>query len=262
MSKSTSIWSQRYTLAQFVRVSIMAEYKRSFLGFAHVLITPILGMIIWLLLRYAGILNVGETDIPYPLFLLIGNTLWESFNHTIITMSKTFTVYGKTISQIRIPVETLYLERFIYANVGYLISFILIIAVLLFYGVSIHPWAIALPILLIPFYALAMLIGILFSVFQIVTTDLSTYLQYFLRILFFITPVIYAEDAVSEWMNTIIHYNPISYFIVSLRNLLLEGTLYCPQITITLSVVVVALFVFVLLRVRKIFPTLIEKLYI
>jgi len=262
MSKSTSIWSQRYTLAQFVRVSIMAEYKRSFLGFAHVLITPILGMVIWLLLRYAGILNVGETDIPYPLFLLIGNTLWESFNHTIITMSKTFTVYGKTISQIRIPVETLYLERFIYANVGYLVSFILILVILLFYGVSIHPYAIFIPFLLIPFYALAMLIGILFSVFQIVTTDLSTYLQYFLRILFFITPVIYSEETVSEWMSTIIHYNPMTYFIVSLRNLLLEGTIYYPVITLSLSAVSIVLFLFVLFRVRRIFPTLIEKLYI
>jgi len=262
MSVLTSLWSQRHTLLQFVRVSILAEYKRSFLGVIHVFIVPLIGMAIWLLLRYAGILNTGETEIPYPLFLLIGNTLWESFSHTIQTISKTFTVYGKTVSQIRIPVEVLFMERFIYANVGYVISGVLILVILLVCGVSLHPFALLLPLLLIPFYMLALLLGILFSIFSIVTTDLSTYLQYILRIIFFITPVIYAEDAIAGVMHTIVHANPITYLLVSIRMLLLNGHLYHPEITLPIIGVVVLLTIYVLNRIRSIFPTLIEKLYV
>ena len=59
--------------------NIQSQYRRSLLGYLWALLPPLVSTLVWVFLRGARIFNVGETDIPYPAYVLVGTLLWQSF---------------------------------------------------------------------------------------------------------------------------------------------------------------------------------------
>ncbi len=257
-----NIYQYRATIGQLLKVSLLAQYKKSFIGVVNLVFYPLVGMLIWYSVQKAGIINTGEIDIPYPFFILLSNSIWEMFSNIILNVGKTFSIYGRAINQIKIPIEVLYSERLLFSLSNDFISLCIVLVVMLLFGIKISWWALLFPFILLPLAALALLIGVLLSLFQVVTVDVSNYFSYFLRILFFMTPVIYSEKITSPLLEKIIQYNPLSYLLVSVRNTILYGEFYNLKIY-TIIALVVFLFIAVLFgRVKKAYPYLIEKLYV
>ncbi len=241
---------------------MLAQYKKSFIGIFNLLFFPVIGMFIWYSVQKVGLINTGEMDIPYPFFVLLSNSIWEMFSNIIVNVGKTFGMYGRAINQIKIPVEVLYSERLLFSLSNDMISIFLVLIAMILFGVKMSWMALLFPLVLLPLIGLALIFGILLSLFQVVTVDISNYFSYFLRILFFMTPVIYSEKTSSVLLDTIIHYNPVTYLLVSVRNLILHGQLYNEMIYGVIAIVVVLFGLLLFGRVKKAFPYLIEKLYV
>jgi lipopolysaccharide transport system permease protein len=52
--------------------------KKSFMGMTWLFIAPVLGIFSWIFLRQTGVLRPGDLDLPYPLYVLVGSTMWGS----------------------------------------------------------------------------------------------------------------------------------------------------------------------------------------
>jgi len=59
--------------------NISAQYRQSFLGYFWAFIPPLFTTLIWVFLSSQKILDVGDTGMPYPLFVLTGTVLWQTF---------------------------------------------------------------------------------------------------------------------------------------------------------------------------------------
>ncbi len=257
-----SIYHYRSTIAQLLRVSLLAQYKKSFIGIFNLIFYPLIGMLIWYSVQKVGLINTGDIDIPYPFFVLLSNSIWEMFSNIILNIGKTFSLYGRAINQIKIPIEVLYTERLLFSITNDFISVALVILIMLLFGIKLSGWFFLFPIVLLPLIGLALILGIILSLFQVVTVDISNYFTYFLRILFFMTPVIYSEKTASLLLDKIITYNPVSYLLVSVRNIILYGELYQYKIYFLIATIVVLIGLILFGRVKKAFPYLIEKLYV
>src|SRR5271154_2475862 len=58
---------------------ISAKYKQSFLGNAWSLAMPFVAIGTFMYLNHTGILHIQQTSMPYPLYALIGLSVWQIF---------------------------------------------------------------------------------------------------------------------------------------------------------------------------------------
>ena len=63
---------------------LTGRYKQSLLGFFWVIVPPLIMVGTFVVINRAGILNVGEMNVPYPVYVLIGTALWQVFTGSLI----------------------------------------------------------------------------------------------------------------------------------------------------------------------------------
>ncbi len=55
---------------------VKAQYRQAFLGMLWAFIMPLAHTVTWVFLSRAGIIAVGETTLPYPIYVFSGTMLW------------------------------------------------------------------------------------------------------------------------------------------------------------------------------------------
>src|ERR1051326_6304069 len=58
---------------------IRARYRTSVLGVLWAFVSPIMTAAVFVVLNKTGAINIGVTDIPYPVFVMCGTILWQFF---------------------------------------------------------------------------------------------------------------------------------------------------------------------------------------
>ena len=58
--------------------NIKAMYRQTALGYAWAFLPPLMTTAIWVLIQRAKILSVGETNVPYPVYVLVGTIIWQA----------------------------------------------------------------------------------------------------------------------------------------------------------------------------------------
>ena len=71
--------SNFFLLQQLVNLKLLADLKKSFLGWVWLIIAPLITIIIWILVKRSGVLDPGDTGVSYTAFLLLSTTVWFSF---------------------------------------------------------------------------------------------------------------------------------------------------------------------------------------
>ncbi|MEI2692516.1 MAG: hypothetical protein V9H69_23465 [Anaerolineae bacterium] len=66
----------------FVR-DVSALYRQSVLGVLWSFAPPIVTALIFILLQQADVLNLSQTSMPYPVYVLTGTILWQVFTESL-----------------------------------------------------------------------------------------------------------------------------------------------------------------------------------
>jgi lipopolysaccharide transport system permease protein len=95
----------------FIR-DIFAQYRQSLLGIFWAFLPPIVMGLVFIILRSKNVVNFGETDIPYPVFALVGTTLWQVFTESLNAPLKSVTMARPMLAKINFPREALIVSAF------------------------------------------------------------------------------------------------------------------------------------------------------
>lgn len=254
------IMSRELILQLFKRDFLMA-YKKSYLGLAWIFISPLVGIASWIILQYANILSPGDTGIPFPVYILIGSSIWGLFMGFYSAAASTLNAGSGFILQVKYPHEVLLVKQMAQHLANFLITFTLNLFIILLFGV-VPDWKILLfPLLIIPMIFLGTGLGLFLSVISVVATDLSNIFGIFMGFVFYITPIIYVQDTIqSTFLRTLIELNPLTYIVVGVRDIILYGEMQHP---IRFLIVGVISFLFFMLSWRLFYVSeekVIEKL--
>lgn len=58
---------------------LKAQFRQSVLGYAWLFFPPIANTLVWIFLNRSGVVQVADTGMPYPAFVMIGTLLWQAF---------------------------------------------------------------------------------------------------------------------------------------------------------------------------------------
>jgi lipopolysaccharide transport system permease protein len=217
-------------------------YRRSVLGYFWILIGPILGIVTWVFMNYTGILKPGETDMPYPVFVLLGSQMWGLFMGFFDSSSKTLGSGSALMKQIRFEHEILLVKQVAIVFVNFVMTLIIVFGVMLVFKVT-PPWqAVFFPLVMLPLFFLGAGMGLVVSVFSAVITDAGTIVGKVIGLVMYITPVIYTTDFNHPILRILVKYNPLSYLIAACRDILTKGAIEHFNSYLLVSVLTLALF--------------------
>jgi len=185
--------------------------------------------------------------LPPVLFYFAGIVLWNLFNDSFFAISKTFRDNIHIFSKVYFPrlivpfaaITTQFLRFLI--QLGLLIVLLIYFMVFKGFNVTFNWYLAALPLVIAGVGMISMSLGLIFSIITAKYRDLSNFLDIFIRILIFVTPVIYPLSTVKESIRWIVELNPLtSLFELFRRSLLGEGTVTTGQLLYSLAFIVVS----------------------
>jgi lipopolysaccharide transport system permease protein len=206
----------------FVRDFFMS-YKKSFLGWSWIFLSPIVGVISWIFMNATGVLTPGNVGIPYPAYVLLSTSIWGLFMSFYGSAKGTLSAGTGFVMQVKYPHEALLIHQTLMAFSNFIISFIITIAFLFAFGVYPHWKIIFFPLLVLPLFFLGAAIGLIISVVAAVSTDFNKAFDVVFSLTLYVTPVIYSPTTANPALEQIVKYNPLTYLICTIRDIIIYG---------------------------------------
>ena len=227
--------SRHVILQVFIR-DLKAAYRKSYLGYLWAVIPGLTTTAIWMFLNSQNIIKVDETPIPYPLYVLMGSTLWMFFSQAVQSPLGSFIGGSGVFMKLKVSPFA-----FILAGLGsllfdLLLKLALLAPVCMWFGISPPLESLFLfPIGLLGIIALGLAIGILLIPLGSLYGDVSRFVGFALGFLMYLTPVVYPVPK-DGWAATFVHLNPATYLLGATRDWLTFGeSTYAPQFFILLA---------------------------
>lgn len=224
-----NIYRSRELIWQLFKRDFLGQYKKSFLGITWFFISPLIGILSWIFMNMVGILNPGDVGVPYPVYVLLGTSIWGMFMGFFDAGMSTLGAGSGFIMQVNYPHEALLVKQTAQFLANYILGFMITIIILLAFGVIPHWMTIFYPLLTLPLFFLGGGIGLLLSIVGIVASDVQKGFALMMSLLLFITPVVYSPKTGGPVLQSIIKWNPLTYLVAGVRDVIISGTMPHPD---------------------------------
>jgi len=206
---------------------ISAQYRQSFLGIIWAFLPPIFMATGFTLASNANVINVGKTDLPYPAYVMFSTALWQTFAEALNGPVQAVTVAKPMLARVNFPREALILAKMGEVFFNFAIKLILIVALFIWFHISVSWTVILTPIALIHLVFLGTFIGILLAPLGVLYQDVSKALTLFTGFWLFLTPVIYPVPNTGIF-GFLVNLNPVTPLLVTVRELATTGVVSEP----------------------------------
>ena len=204
---------------------IVAGYRQAFLGILWVFFMPLANTVTWIFLSYAGIVSVGKTALPYPVYVFTGTMLWAIFIESVnAPLGRTGAHLGMLV-KLNFPREALVLSGIYHVLFNGGIKIALLLGALILLGLN-PGWN----ILLFPLGVLSLIlvgtsIGLLITPVGMLYSDVGRALPLVMQFLMYVSPVVFPMPE-GGWAATLFKLNPVTPLILTARDWL---TGYSPE---------------------------------
>jgi len=232
--------SRGLTWRLFVR-DFSVRYKQTLLGPAWAVLTPVITVAAFMALSHSGVMSLGTSSIPYPVFAMVGLTTWTLFSGGLIGASRSLVQASSFISKIKFPREALVLSSQGTVIVDFFIRAVLTAIVFVWHGVQPQWTVLLVPVVLVPLVLITLGVGLGLALVNAVVRDIENGVTVVIGLLFFLTPVMYPSP--SEGIVALLAaYNPLAVIIQSVRDLVFVGALSQPIELAVVAIFALALF--------------------
>jgi len=216
----------RELIWQLFKRDFFAAYKKSFLGIAWIVVSPVASILAWVFLQKAGMLHPGELGVPYPAYVLIGTSMWQLFVGMYRAGESTLLAGQTFVLQVQYPHEVLLFKETAQYLANFLVAFILNILALLIYGIDIKWQIIFFPLVALPLFCTAAAIGLISAMLSVVALDVSKAMNMVWGLAMWTVPIVYSDTVPNSIVQEIVRWNPLTYLVCSARDIILYGRVY------------------------------------
>ncbi len=215
------IYEYRQMIFSLVRKDLRGRYKGSILGFLWTFIVPLMQLVVYTLV-FSVILKSNIEK--YYLFLFVALIPWNFFSSALTGGSTSVLHQQNLVTKIYFPREVLPIANVTSSFVNMLYCFVVVLAVVLFSGFNLNLLAwLALPLIMIIEYFMALGVAMLTSAVTVYFRDLEHILGIISMAWIHLTPVMYPIDIVPDEILPIFMLNPMTPIISAYRDILYWG---------------------------------------
>lgn len=226
VEEAKDLWRYRHLVGEIVARDIKVRYKRSVLGVAWTMLSPLLNM---LAMTWVFSLVMRMDVKNFPVYFLTGSIFWAFFAGATSHAASLTIDAAEITKRVYIPRSVFVVSAVGVALVNLCLSLVPLFLIILVTGFPIHAsWF---------FVPVSILIGALFTtgvglvVFTLASRFVDIKETYLVLVgaWFFVTPIVYTQAMVPERFRFIVRYNPMTYLVEVFRAPLYDGWLPGPK---------------------------------
>ena len=238
---------------------ITAGYRQAFLGFAWAVIMPLANAVIWIFLRGAGVISVGETTLPNWLYAFTGTMIWAILLEAMNAPLQQTNAARGMLAKLNFPREALVVSGIYQTLFNSAIRIALLICGLIVAGVN-PGWNVLLfPLGILSLVLVGTAIGLLLTPVRMLYTDVGRGITVLMQFVMFLSPVVFPMPT-EGWVATVFKINPLTPLILTARDWLTGSPPEFLVYFLAVNAVALALLLAVWVAYRLAMPIIIERM--
>jgi lipopolysaccharide transport system permease protein len=210
------LWTYRELLYFLVWRDVKVRYKQTAIGAAWAVLQPFLTMVIFGMV-FRKFANVPSDGLPYAVFAYTALLPWTLFSHAVSRASLSIVGQASVISKVYFPRLIVPLSATVSGLVDFAVAFILLIAMMIWYGILPNWGILTLPLFLLFALSTALSIGLWLSALNVKYRDVTHAVPFLIQIWLFASPIAYPVSLVPERWRLLYSLNPLVGVIEGFR---------------------------------------------
>ncbi|AFY40826.1 ABC transporter permease [Nostoc sp. PCC 7107] len=235
------LWRYRELLYFLAWRDILVRYKQTVVGLAWALIRPFLTMVVFTVVF--GNLAKLPSSVPYPILVFAAMLPWQFFANSLSDCSNSLIGNANLISKVYFPRLIVPLSSVIVSFVDFMISGIILLALMAWYN-FVPDWRIlTLPLFIAIAFAASSGVGLWFAALNVEYRDFRYIVPFIVQFGLYVSPVGFSSNLVPEKWRLLYSLNPMVGVIDGFRWAILGGDakIYWPGFTLSLALVLLLL---------------------
>jgi lipopolysaccharide transport system permease protein len=243
-----ALWDYRDLIYFLTWRDVKVRYKNAALGFAWVIVQPVINMIIFTVI-FGRLAGLPSGNIPYPVFTFAALLPWTYFSYVATAAGMGLVANAQMLSKIYFPRLSIPVSAALGGLVDLCMSGLVLAAMMIGFHVGISPRIVFLPIFMLLAIAAALAVGIWMAALNVHYRDIKYVLPVMLQAWLFASPVAYSASVVKGKLAFVYALNPMAGVIQGVRWSLLgvspaPGLSDLPSVVITLVLLISGLYYF------------------
>ena len=257
------LWRYRELFGFLAWRDILVRYKQTVIGVAWAVIRPLLTILIGAGI-FGGLAQLPSDGVPYAILVCAGTLPWYFFASALSESSASMVGNANLISKIYFPRLILPASAVVVAFVDFAISFLILAALMAWYGIMPTWRLLTLPLFILLAFVSALGPGLLFTALNVKYRDFRYIIPFVVQFGLYVSPVFYSTTAIQEKYGdlgrTLVALNPIVGVIDGFRWAILGTTeIHWPSFALSsgLALVFLVIGVWYFRRTEKTFADII-----
>lgn len=233
------IWKYRELFVFLAWRDILVRYKQTVIGLAWALLRPFLMMLVFTLV-FGKLAKLPSDGVPYPVMVFAALLPWQFFSNAFTEAGNSLINNANMLSKVYFPRLIIPTSAVIVSFVDFLISGIILIGLMVWYGYAPDWRLVTLPLFIILSFAAAMGAGLWVAALNVKYRDFRYIIPFVVQFGLYVSPVGFNSSIVPEKWRLLYSLNPMVGVIDGFRWAILGGEtpLYWPGLLLSLSLVI------------------------
>lgn len=210
------LWQYRELLFFLIWRDVKVRYKQTALGAAWAILQPVFTMAVFSLF-FGKLAKVPSDGIPYPIFTFCALLPWQLFAFALTESSNSLVSNQHLITKVYFPRLVIPIAGVLAGLVDFSISFVVLIGLMLYYGVTPTWAALTLPLFVLFAIVTALAVGLWLSALNVQYRDVRYTLAFITQFWLFVSPVAYPSSLVPGRWRLLYGLNPMAGVVEGFR---------------------------------------------
>ena len=236
------LWRYRELFYFLAWRDILVRYKQTIIGIAWAIIRPVLTMLVFTVV-FGKLAKLPSGGAPYPIMVYAALLPWQFFAASFAEAGNSLISNANMVSKVYFPRLVLPTSTVIVSFVDFLISFVILIALMFWFGFLPPVRIIMLPLFILIAFAASMAGGLWIAAMNVKYRDFRYIIPFIVQFGLYISPVGFNSSIVPDKWRFLYSLNPMVGVIDGFRWAILGGEyqLYLPGFLLSLALVTLIL---------------------
>lgn len=210
------LWERRELLYFFAWRDIKARYAQAVLGMGWAIIQPLAAMAIFTVV-FSYWAKLPSEGVPYPLFAFAALLPWTLLSKSLERSGSSVVTESNLIKKVYFPRLIIPIAATIAGVMDFLVAFVLLLALMLWYGIGLTWGIILIPVFIVMTIATSLAVSLWLSAINARYRDVAGMIPLLSQLWMYASPVVYPVSIVPEQWQWVYACNPMVGVIEGFR---------------------------------------------
>jgi len=210
------LWQYRELLYFLIWKEVKVRYKQTIIGGAWAILQPLLTMVIFTII-FGRLAKIPSDGMPYPVFTYTALLPWMLFSQALTRSGGSLVYNANLITKVYFPRLLVPLSAALAPIVDFIVSFLILLGMLAWYGIPPTLGILALPFFLALTLVTAMSVNLWLAPLNVKYRDVAHTLPFLSQIWMYASPVAYPLSLIPQKWQLLYSINPMVGVIEGFR---------------------------------------------